>query len=87
MAIYYTCIPYDRVKKFPEKVTERKAIEELENNQTKDKETEMCLSTFCGWTVYSVFFVRGRRVMRIWDSHINGFRLIKDKMILPNSIK
>ena len=80
MAIYYTCIPYDKVKKFPEKITEKEALKQLNSNRTKDEESGMCLSTLCGWTVHSVFFVRGRRVTRIWDSHIKGFRPIKDKI-------
>ena len=87
MAIYYTCIEGGVVRKFPEKVTERIAIEELESNRIKDKETGACFSFIKGWTIHSVFFVRGRRVMRIWDSDSPGFRPIKDKMILPNSIE
>jgi len=32
MAIYYTCVERGVVRKFPEKITEKKALEELEDN-------------------------------------------------------
>jgi len=87
MAIYYTCIKWGIVRKFPEKITERKAIEQLEDNQIKDDETGVCFSSINGRTVHSVFFTKGRKVMRIWDSTSNGFRPIKKEIILPKSIK
>ena len=87
MAIYYTCIKAGIVKKFPEKVTERKAIEELGDNRLKVEETGDCFSSINGWIVHSVFFVRGRKVMRIWDSTSNGFRPIKEKITLHKSIE
>ena len=87
MAIYYTCIEAGIVRKFPEKVTEKKAIEELEDNRLKVEETGDCFSSINGWIVHSVFFVRGKKVMRIWDSSLNGFRPIKGEIILPKSIK
>jgi len=87
MAIYYTCIERGVVRKFPEKVTEKKALEELEDNWIKDEESKVCFSFINGWTVQSVFFVRGRKVIRIWDSNIKGFREMKDEIILHESIE
>jgi len=87
MAIYYTYIEGGIVRKFPKKITERKAIEELEKNRVEGEESGVCCSFISNIIVHSVFFTRGRKVMRIWDSTLNEFRPIKEEIILPKSIK
>jgi len=87
MAIYYTYIEGGIVRKFPKKITERKAIEELEKNRVEGEESGVCCSFISNVIVHSVFFTRGRKIMRIWDSTLNGFRPIKESFNLHKSIK
>lgn len=74
MAIYYTCTEGGEIKKMPHTAKHSKVIKQLKKRRVVDWETGVSLSNIFGITVQSVFFTKNRKVKKVWDSYLYGYR-------------
>ena len=102
MAIFYTNCEGGNIQPLPIKSMHQKIAKQLYRHRQKRKENEDFVSNRFGgefshikvagvrypYKVHSVFFCKGRKVMRIWDAHFNGYRPKKftKGLIIPKSV-
>jgi hypothetical protein len=96
MAIYYTTHEGGVIKLLPVKCQHSKIVKQLYKHRVGTIKSYHKIDKFHShvkvtgvvlpFRVHSVFFTSNKRVTKIWDSNLNGYRLISQKIIIPENI-
>jgi hypothetical protein len=92
MAIYYTTHEGGRIYQLPVKSNHIKLIRQLNRNRKKKggkyfTHAKADYGKPFPFMIHSVFFVKGLRITKIWDSHIGGYRKLSKKITISLEIK